>query len=260
MLKTIICDMDGTLAKSRQKADLIMLGQIFGLSKKYNFVIITGGKLDLIKEQITEHYPHQKSDFILHLFPTSGNQYYFFKDGEYTEVYKNLLKTDDINEILNSIIACVNYFHLKPKKPDQIEYRESQVTFSVLGRTASYEDKSNYDPSGRFREKYVEYIKRFLGKNADKYSIRMGGTTSIDFTYKGRDKGYGLEQIKKQLKLENEEILFFGDKCFAGGNDWEIAKSVKHINVKDENDCLDCFQKLSINGLEGLKDRINYPQ
>lgn len=246
--KVIVCDMDGTLSPSRQPASKEMIKQIIRLSKTHKFCIITGGKLDLIKEQITSQVISEDLEK-LHLFPTSGNQYYSYThraddDVDYIKHYKHDLAVDDINEIIKVILDTINFFHLEPEVFDQIEYRESQITFSILGRTADNKTKAEYDPDGEKRKKYVEHIKRVLGLNADKYAIRIGGTTSIDFTYKGHDKGFGLEQIKKIFKCTNEDILFFGDKCFEGGNDWEIAKHVDHIQVADENECLEQFKKL----------------
>lgn len=240
--KVIVCDMDGTLAKSRQPAELEMISAIKSISKNFSFVIITGGKLSLIQDQITSLIKDEKTT--LYLFPTSGNQFWIFSNGKYEMIYENKMLTDDQNLILNSIIDCINRFSLVPFTSDQIELRDSQITFSILGRSAPYELKASYDFNGDKRKVFVNYMKEKNHQLSSKFEVRLGGTTSIDFTYKGMDKSFGLLKIKKYLKVNNKEILFFGDKCFEGGNDWEIAKEVPFIQVNNEQETLDQFKKI----------------
>jgi hypothetical protein len=218
-------------------------------------VIITGGKLDLIQDQITRPIEYMVEDTkiempTLFLYPTSGNQSWTFSKGRYENLYKNRIDTDDQNFVLNAIIACINRFSLVPLTSDQIELRDSQITFSVLGRSAPYEQKSAYDPTGEKRKVFVDFMKKLDRSLENNFEVRVGGTTSIDFTYKGMDKGFGLEQIKQFFQVQdNHDILFFGDKCFEGGNDWEIAKHVPFVQVKDEYETLEKFKLLLKNGV-----------
>lgn len=240
--RIIVCDMDGTLAKSRQPAEPEMVSAIESMSKNYSFVIISGGKLSLIQDQITSLVKDTKT--ILYLFPTSGNQFWIFSNGKYEMVYENKMRTDDQNIILNSIIGCINRFSLVPFTDDQIELRDSQITFSILGRSAPYDLKASYDPNGDKRKVFMDYMKAKNPQLISDFEVRLGGTTSIDFTYKGMDKGFGLLKIKEYFRVNNREILFFGDKCFEGGNDWEIAKEVPFVQVRDEQEALDRFKKI----------------
>lgn len=238
----IVCDMDGTLAKSRQPASEEMIRSIEILSRRYHFVIITGGKLSLIQDQITNLFSSQ--DIRLYLFPTSGNQFWIFSDGQYENIYQNRISTDDQNLVLNSIIGCISRFKLMSFTDDQIELRDSQITFSILGRSAPYELKNQYDPKGEKRRVFVEFMKRNHPRLATDFEVRIGGTTSIDFTYKGMDKGFGLNKIKEHFRINNREIIFFGDKCFEDGNDWEIARKVPYVPVENEDETLDKFKRL----------------
>lgn len=242
--------MDGTLAKSRQEASQEMLEAIEKLSDKYPFVIITGGKLDLIQDQITRPIEYrEKAKPTLYLMPTSGNQFWILSNGKLDNVYSYRIDTDDQNFIMNAIIGCINRFNLVPFTDDQIELRDSQITFSILGRSAPYELKASYDTNGDKRKTFVDFMKRKNPSLENNFDVRIGGTTSIDFTYKGMNKSYGLFKIKEYFKAENSDILFFGDKCFEGGNDWEIAREVPHIQVKDETETLKKFNELLKNGI-----------
>ena len=63
-----------------------------------------------------------------------------------------------------------------------------------------------------------------------KLEASIGGEISVDIHPKGQDKS----QILKDLE---GDIMFFGDRCEPGGNDYPIAKKIKdtHVvhNVKD---------------------------
>ena len=48
----------------------------------------------------------------------------------------------------------------------------------------------------------------------------MGGTTSIDITRAGVDKGYGLRKLSAYSSIPLEQMLFIGDAIFPGGNDY----------------------------------------
>ena len=57
------------------------------------------------------------------------------------------------------------------------------------------------------------------------YSI--GGQISFDVFPTGWDKTYCLNHIKEDEGFK--EIHFFGDKCFKGGNDYEIFEHEKVV-------------------------------
>jgi phosphomannomutase len=64
------------------------------------------------------------------------------------------------------------------------------------------------------------------------YSI--GGQISFDVFPQGWDKTYCLQYVEKDF----DEIHFFGDKTFQGGNDFEIfedARTIGHTVTSPEN-------------------------
>lgn len=64
------------------------------------------------------------------------------------------------------------------------------------------------------------------------YSI--GGQISFDVFPKGWDKTYCLQYVEKDF----DEIHFFGDKTFKGGNDYEIfedPRTIGHAVTSPEN-------------------------
>lgn len=75
-----------------------------------------------------------------------------------------------------------------------------------------------------------------LQKRLPKLSINMGGTTSIDITRKGVDKGYGLKRLSAASGIPLEQIMFIGDAIFPGGNDYpakELGLETVRVNDPD---------------------------
>jgi len=96
-----------------------------------------------------------------------------------------------------------------------VEDRGAQFNFSALGQEAPIALKEKWDPDNKKRERMVEILKRTLPD----FSIRIGGTTSIEVTKAGIDKAYGLNKLMELTGVSKGEVLYVGDKLFKGGND-----------------------------------------
>jgi len=71
----------------------------------------------------------------------------------------------------------------------------------------------------------------------DRYSI--GGQISFDVFPKGWDKTYCLQHVQNEKNndggVEYTTIHFFGDKCYQGGNDFEIFSDERTIGHSVKN-------------------------
>jgi phosphomannomutase len=66
------------------------------------------------------------------------------------------------------------------------------------------------------------------------FQVRIGGSTSIDITRKGVDKGYGMVKLAKAAAVPLADILFVGDALNIGGNDHAVLDAgVDAIPVRD---------------------------
>ena len=136
---------------------------------------------------------------------------------------------------------------------EQIEDRGSQITFSALGQQAPIEEKKKWDPDFTKRKK----IKALLDNLIPEFSVRLGGTTSVDVTKPGVDKAYGIRKLRDTLGIAIQEMIFIGDALFPGGNDYPAKEAgVVSIQVRDPNEakrvieaivaCLDCVQRTKL--------------
>ena len=114
-----------------------------------------------------------------------------------------------------------------------MEDRGSQITFSALGQQAPLEAKRTWDPDFAKRQA----IKAVLDQRIPEFSIRLGGTTSIDITKSGIDKAYGIRKLRELLGIQISEMLFVGDAIFPGGNDYPAKEAgVECIQVRDPDE------------------------
>ena len=116
---------------------------------------------------------------------------------------------------------------------EQIEDRGSQITFSAFGQKAPLEEKNKWDPDFSKRKK----IKAILDTLIPEFSVRIGGSTSIDSTKPGIDKAYGIRKLRDLLGISLKEMIYIGDALYVGGNDYPAKEAgVDCISVKDPNE------------------------
>ncbi|GKU09758.1 unnamed protein product [Fusarium langsethiae] len=141
-----------------------------------------------------------------------------YEDGKWRATYAELFTDDQKKEILSAFEASLEATGFKPEKTwgERIEDRGSQITFSALGQEAPITEKEAWDPL--FSKRKV--IQADLLKRLPGLSINMGGTTSIDITKKGVDKGYGLRRLSAVSEIPLDQMVFIGDAIFPGGNDY----------------------------------------
>jgi hydroxymethylpyrimidine pyrophosphatase-like HAD family hydrolase len=99
--------------------------------------------------------------------------------------------------------------------------------------------------------------KRFLDALIPGFSVRLGGTTSVDVTKPGIDKAYGIKKLRDILGIAIHEMMFVGDALFPGGNDYPAKEAgVVSIQVKAPSEtklviealiaCLDCAPSTTV--------------
>ena len=111
-----------------------------------------------------------------------------------------------------------------------IEDRGTQITFSALGQEAPLSAKARWDPDFVKRQR----LKAILDGLIPDFSVRLGGTTSIDINRLGIDKAYGIHKLREILGLALGDMLFIGDALFEGGNDRPAMDAgVTSIQVRD---------------------------
>ncbi|MEK7641639.1 MAG: HAD-IIB family hydrolase [Patescibacteria group bacterium] len=215
----IIFDLDGTLAPSKSSVDPEMAELLGKLLERKKVAIMSGGGYPQFETQLLRALPHTGENLSnLLIMPTSGTKLYIWQ-GTWREQYSEHLTLKEKEKIMGALNAALKQGgYEQPAKiyGDLIEDRGSQVTFSALGQNAPLEAKAAWDPTRTKRDAIVS----FLQARIPEFDTRLGGTTSIDITKRGVNKGYGIRKLEEHLKMPLESMVFVGDALYRGGNDY----------------------------------------
>jgi phosphomannomutase len=234
MKKLIVFDLDGTLAPSKGPLDAEMAALLNKLLEILKVAVISGGNWPQFQKQVLAHLSEDQRLTNLSLLPTCGTQFY-----KYDQIWQKLYAEDFTSEQKQKIISSLNQvIEQSGAKPDKvwgevIEDRGSQITFSALGQAAPLAEKMKWDPDFAKRKK----MKALLDTLIPEFSVRLGGSTSIDVTKPGIDKAYGIRKLRDILGIAIEEMIFVGDALFPGGNDYPAEQAgVDSIRVRDPDE------------------------
>jgi len=228
--KLIVFDLDGTLAASKSSLDSEMSSLLHDLLGVVKVAIISGGAWLQFEKQVLSHLPQDERLTKLSILPTCGTQFF-----QYTGVWERLYAEDFTKEEKEKIIWSLNKavstagFRVEMTWGETIEDRGSQITYSALGQQAPLEEKEKWDPDYAKRKR----IKAILDTSIPEFSVRIGGSTSIDITKPGIDKAYGIGKLRDLLHVSLQEMIYIGDALFVGGNDYPAERAgVDSIPVK----------------------------
>ena len=256
MKRLIVFDLDGTLAESKSSLDAEMATLLHKLLDIIKVAVISGGDWPQFDKQVLSNLPHDECLENLSLLPTCGTKFYKYDAGDWEKIYSEDFTDVEKKKIIASLTKALDDTGFKEKKlwGEIIEDRGSQITYSALGQHAPLEEKKKWDADFSKRKK----IKAILDKLIPEFSVRLGGTTSIDVTKPGIDKAYGIKKLHDNLGIAIEDMIFIGDAIFPGGNDYPAKEAgVLSIKVRDPNEskrvieaivaCLDNVYETSVN-------------
>ena len=207
-MKAIIFDMDGTLSESRQPISDEMIDCLRKIPNSYKKYLVTGSDMAKIEEQIPEDVLLEVFDKV---FACNGTRVFNTRldlDDEtrpiepeliHSVTLKDFYSDSDLNHIVNTLLKLAHETHTKIKTGTFIEWRDSQINFSVVGRNCTTEQREDYikwDKKSKERKKLVEQLEdKFQGWGL---SFHLGGQISIDITRQGWDKSYAFSNIDEK--------------------------------------------------------------
>ena len=222
MKKLIVFDLDGTLADSKSPLDPGMAELLHDLLGIVKVAVISGGDWPQFVKQLLPSLPRDEVLLNLSLLPTCGTKFFQYT-GRWNKLYSEDFTADEKEKIVSSLNKAVTIAGCKVEKAwgEVIDDRGSQITFSALGQQAPLIEKIEWDSDFTKRKA----IKVILDTLIPEFSIRMGGTTSIDVTKLGIDKAYGVKKLQEVLGFACTEMIFIGDALFVGGNDYPVEEA-----------------------------------
>eukprot|EP01130_Rhizamoeba_saxonica_P012586 TRINITY_DN5331_c0_g1_i1.p1 TRINITY_DN5331_c0_g1~~TRINITY_DN5331_c0_g1_i1.p1 ORF type:complete len:250 (+),score=69.82 TRINITY_DN5331_c0_g1_i1:52-801(+) len=216
-------DIDGTLTPSRGLASKEIVDILAKLKQRVVVGFVGGSDFDKQKEQM--------GDDVLNMcdYSFSENGLVAYKGDTliHRASIKDFLGEDKIKEFVNFCLHYIADLEIPQKRGTFIEFRSGLINICPVGRNCSQEERINfntYDNEHHVREAFVSALEEKFESFGLKYSI--GGQISFDVFPIGWDKTYCLNHIRDE---QFEEIHFFGDKTYPGGNDYEIYSSEETI-------------------------------
>ena len=261
MTRMIAFDLDGTLAESKQPLSREMANALADLLEVADVAVISGGDWPQFEQQIAARLPARTRLDGLWLMPTTGTKLYVYREERWSVRYAELFTPNERHRIIAAFEAALAATGLCPEQTwgPRIEDRGSQITFSALGQQAPIAEKETWDPDfSRRRIIQSDLLRRLPG-----FSINMGGTTSIDITHAGIDKGYGLTRLSQESGVPFARTTFVGDAIFPGGNDYPAKLlGIDTISVTGPSHTLHVIAAMiaasSAHDMAGIRPMVSY--
>jgi phosphomannomutase len=248
MKKLIVFDLDGTIAESKSSLDAEMSALLCDLLSIVKVAVISGGDWSQFEKQLNSNLSTGANLKNLSLLPTCGTKFYRYKLA-WEQLYSEDFADEEKEKVISSLQKAIGLseFNAEMVWGEVIEDRGSQITFSALGQRAPLEEKRKWDSDFAKRKRMKESLDNLIPE----FSVRLGGTTSIDVTKRGIDKAHGIMKLRDILGVAISEMIFIGDALFPGGNDYPAkGAGVDSIQVRDPNEtkrvieaiiaCLNC--------------------
>lgn len=214
-------DVDGTLTAPRKGVTPEMLKFMQDLRKFVTVGVVGGSDLVKISEQLGQTVTTDY-DYVF-----SENGLVAHKQGKLigTQSLKTFVGDEKLKEFINFTLHYIADLDIPIKRGTFIEFRSGMLNVSPIGRNCSQEERDEfekYDKVQNIRSKMVSILReKFAHLNL---TFSIGGQISFDVFPQGWDKTYCLRYLDGF-----NEIHFFGDKTYKGGNDHEIYESERTI-------------------------------
>lgn len=245
--KLISFDSDGTIQLTKSKIDSEIAHLLNQLALHYKVNIISGTGIDYLKPNVLDMLEPNEN---VSVSPTCGTRFVVMKNGKYTELYKETLSEAEVKTIIDAFDYAMKKAGHNPSQTwgEIVENRETQITFSALGQRAPSEAKIAFDSDMKKRGQIAEYLKEKISDQV--YDIKIAGTTSVDVTRKGINKGYGIRKLTEYYHIGLEDVLFIGDRLDEVGNDYPVAEigvdSIWVENIQETKKIIGLLVKLKV--------------
>ncbi|PPQ63376.1 hypothetical protein CVT24_005641 [Panaeolus cyanescens] len=230
--KLCLFDVDGTLSLARQRASPEMFQTLRELRKKCVIGFVGGSDLVKIAEQLDTGEGNFLEDWD---YGFAENGLTAFKLGKQlpSQSFIQFLGEEKYKKLVNFSLIYIANIDLPIKRGTFIEFRQGMVNISPIGRNATIQERLDFqalDKEKGYRRDFVAALKKEFPDYGLKFSI--GGQISFDVFPEGWDKTYALGRVADE---QFEEIHFFGDKTYEGGNDYEIYSDPRTIGHSVKN-------------------------
>lgn len=209
--KAYVFDVDGTLMPARQ----IITEARYNIFKRFieqnDVYILTGSDYEKTNEQLLG-----LQDLAVESWQCGGAE--VWRKGERITPFKDVDPPQFMLDWFGTKLIESKY---TPKVGNHIEQRNGMINFSILGRGGNIQDRAMYkqwDAHKNERENLAREFNYIFGTSG--WEAMVAGDTGLDIFKDGVNKGV----LYDKLKPVYNKIVFFGDHCLPGQNDYPFVR------------------------------------
>lgn len=224
--KLVLFDVDGTLTPARQGASPAMLELLSELRKKAVIGFVGGSDLAKISEQLSVDGSPVVDKFD-YGFAENGLTAYRLGKQLPSQSFIKHVGEERYKPLVNFILRYIADLDIPIKRGTFVEFRNGMINVSPIGRNATIAERYEFEAYDKVHGVRAAFVNVLKEKFADyNLTFSIGGQISFDVFPTGWDKTYCLRHVEDE---GFEEIHFFGDKTYQGGNDYEIFSDKRTI-------------------------------
>lgn len=230
--KLFLFDVDGTLTPSRAPMDPEFAAEFKSFADRNITCLVTGSDYAKTVEQV----PESVLNAVVQVYSCSGNEVY--RQGRCTYSDTGWQPSRKLKEWLNTQLEK-SKFPLDARTGNHFEQRSGCMNYSIVGRGCTQEQRiqyREYDQHTQERARIAQECEQLFPN----VSARLGGETGIDIGPAGSDKSQILTRLPHIVGLSDpgsghvwqlDDIVFFGDATYPGGNDHSLAQWIERTHA-----------------------------
>lgn len=225
-----VFDVDGTLTPSRSIIDLAFADFFLEFAKDNTVYLVSGSDYAKTIEQLGEEI----CNTVAGVYSCAGNALYVNGIQQYANPF--VMTTEELSFLEN----ILNESSYPVRTGNHIEMRIGLCNFSIVGRNATREQRSDYAQWDR-ELKERDNIASRINSSCPRLEASVAGETGVDVYLRGKDKSQIVDSVSP--------FIFFGDAIRPGGNDYTIAlKAEQYHAVEDWQETFSLLKKYSNKG------------
>ncbi|KAI9066962.1 eukaryotic phosphomannomutase [Trametes sanguinea] len=241
--KLYLFDVDETLTPARRLVSQEMLNVLREMRKRAVIGVVGGSDFKKISEQLSVPGSSVLDEFD-YVFAENGLTAYKLGKPLPSQSFIKFLGEERYKTLVNFILHYIADIDIPIKRGTFVEFRNGMINVSPLGRNATIQERLDfeaYDKVHGIRQAFVKVLREKFADYGLTFSI--GGQISFDVFPNGWDKRFCLQHVAGE---NFEEIHFFGDKTYQGGNDYEIFSDPRTIghSVKNPSHTLEVLKEM----------------
>jgi len=210
-----VFDVDGTLTDARQKIDEDHANILYQFMAAHDVYIVTGSDYEKTDEQLNGL---QDDELCMGSYQCSGNELWVQGKKIYSN---NIQQTSQMFDWFNDML---HRSQCPIKTGNHVEIRSGLINFSIPGRNCTNAQRREYvefDKANKDREHLSALFNEQFG--VFDFKSAVAGETGLDITMLDMDKS----QVYRKLLPVYNSIIYFGDHCLPGENDYPFVQAME---------------------------------